>query len=135
MTGALVGKDTYSVNRTDAHAWVEVYFPQVGWVPFDPTPGGSMPGAGPSSTNVGFVDPFRQDRGAAGPAAAGGAGAGGAGGCIAPIICWAIAMPAPNPTPMPAAPPPSLAAAMGMACATWNCVYRPMSPTMFMPIR
>jgi len=70
MTGALVGKDTYSVNRTDAHAWVEVYFPQVGWVPFDPTPGGSMPGAGPSSTNAGFVDPFRQDRGAAGPAAA-----------------------------------------------------------------
>lgn len=27
----------YSIVRADAHAWVEVYFPQVGWVEFDPT--------------------------------------------------------------------------------------------------
>ena len=69
-TGALVAKDTYSVSRTDAHAWVEVYFPGVGWTAFDPTPGGGLPGAGPSSTSAGFVDPFRQDRSAGGPAAA-----------------------------------------------------------------
>jgi len=29
----------YTVRLNNAHAWVEVYFPKYGWVPFDPTPG------------------------------------------------------------------------------------------------
>ncbi|HEX6487938.1 MAG TPA: transglutaminaseTgpA domain-containing protein [Candidatus Dormibacteraeota bacterium] len=31
----------YIVRESDAHTWVEVYFPQFGWVPFEPTPDGT----------------------------------------------------------------------------------------------
>jgi transglutaminase-like putative cysteine protease len=31
----------YVVRDTDAHSWVEAYFPHVGWVTFDPTPSAS----------------------------------------------------------------------------------------------
>ncbi|AQL43167.1 hypothetical protein BV210_10760 [Halorientalis sp. IM1011] len=37
-TGERVGDDEYQVRGLDSHAWVEVYFPDVGWVRFDPTP-------------------------------------------------------------------------------------------------
>ncbi|MFB5661233.1 DUF3488 and DUF4129 domain-containing transglutaminase family protein [Alteribacillus sp. HJP-4] len=30
---------TYEVTNANAHSWVEVYFPDVGWVPFEPTLG------------------------------------------------------------------------------------------------
>jgi transglutaminase-like putative cysteine protease len=30
--------ERYIVRQSDAHSWVEVYFPDFGWVPFDPTP-------------------------------------------------------------------------------------------------
>jgi transglutaminase-like putative cysteine protease len=59
--GSRVTHDTFLVTRNDAHAWVEVYFPGVGWVPFDPTPGRNLPGPGPSSTSAGFTDPFGGD--------------------------------------------------------------------------
>jgi len=32
------------VNGTDAHSWVQVYFPGYGWINFDPTPGYSVSG-------------------------------------------------------------------------------------------
>ena len=28
----------FTVSTSDAHAWVEVYFESIGWIPFDPTP-------------------------------------------------------------------------------------------------
>ncbi|QKY19021.1 DUF3488 domain-containing protein [Halolamina sp. CBA1230] len=37
-TGEQTGPDEYTVRGMHAHAWVEVYFPEVGWVRFDPTP-------------------------------------------------------------------------------------------------
>jgi len=38
-TGQPVGEDKYIVRGMNAHAWVEVYFEDIGWVRFDPTPG------------------------------------------------------------------------------------------------
>lgn len=31
--------DLYEITNANAHSWVEVYFPDVGWVPFEPTKG------------------------------------------------------------------------------------------------
>ncbi len=44
VTGFLNGEfneigDHFLVRESDAHAWVEVYFPEYGWTRFDPTPG------------------------------------------------------------------------------------------------
>ncbi|GGD87898.1 transglutaminase domain-containing protein [Paenibacillus nasutitermitis] len=38
---------SYTVLASDAHAWVEVYFPGVGWVAFEPTPGFTGPAGEP----------------------------------------------------------------------------------------
>ncbi|WP_136716720.1 transglutaminase TgpA family protein [Halorientalis salina] len=44
VTGYTPGEETgdgeYVVRGLDSHAWVEVYFPETGWVKFDPTPAG-----------------------------------------------------------------------------------------------
>jgi transglutaminase-like putative cysteine protease len=42
------------VSDTNAHAWVEVWFPRFGWIPFDPTPGRGQLAATYSVYSVSF---------------------------------------------------------------------------------
>ena len=44
MHTATDSKKSFTVTTSDAHAWVEAYFPGQGWIPFDPTPSGGLAG-------------------------------------------------------------------------------------------
>jgi transglutaminase-like putative cysteine protease len=44
-SGEEVSEGEYLVRGSNMHTWVEAYFPGVGWYPFNPTPGFSMPDA------------------------------------------------------------------------------------------
>ncbi|WP_159084973.1 transglutaminaseTgpA domain-containing protein [Planctomonas deserti] len=52
------GRRIWEVTGRDAHAWPELYFESVGWVPFEPTPGrGSVPEyASPAAAEPGADD-------------------------------------------------------------------------------
>jgi protein-glutamine gamma-glutamyltransferase len=50
----------WTVTDHDAHAWVEAWFPEYGWLPFDPTPSAGRPergriGASYSASSPGFT--------------------------------------------------------------------------------
>ena len=60
-----------SITSDDAHAWVEVYFQSLGWVPFDPTPISADRAVAPALGSPGRrPDRRRQRRGPAGPGSA-----------------------------------------------------------------
>ena len=48
--------DVYTVRQSDAHSWVEVFFPKSGWVAFDPTPAAGLSAYDPN----GWAAWFRQ---------------------------------------------------------------------------
>ena len=54
---------SYTLLEKDLHAWVEVYFDDVGWIPYDPTPGrgGSAGGYTPAETTTSRTTPPTYD--------------------------------------------------------------------------
>jgi transglutaminase-like putative cysteine protease len=58
VTGQPTPGGEFQVRDRDAHTWPEVYFgPQYGWVPFEPTPGFSVPGTSGYSQPTGPANP------------------------------------------------------------------------------
>lgn len=43
--GSRQQENAYTLTNLNLHAWTEVYFEGLGWVPFDPTPAASVPGS------------------------------------------------------------------------------------------
>jgi hypothetical protein len=62
----------YVVRESDAHTWVEVYYPHYGWIPFEPTPDGTYFPIPRGSTGVACGrDATACDSGLAGPVSSG----------------------------------------------------------------
>ncbi len=110
--GRLISDDTYGVTNKDAHSWPELWFPQAGWVRFEPTPRddqtqppayadqspASQPSSTPSAVAPNDTQPKATDSPqptasaapSAAPAAdAGGSGGSGGGGTLA-VVGWTV---------------------------------------------
>ncbi len=63
--------NNFLVDDTDAHDWVEVFFPSIGWVTFDPTPGAAPAATQLDDNNLGVTKspaPAQKSTGPAFPA-------------------------------------------------------------------
>jgi transglutaminase-like putative cysteine protease len=65
--GERTGENAYTVRNMNAHAWVEVYFPDVGWVRFDPTPAQERLDAERAAYERQEGEPYRTPETATGP--------------------------------------------------------------------
>src|ERR671920_1814226 len=63
-SGEEVSQGEYLVTGSNMHTWVEAYFPGVGWYPFNPTPGFSMPTAMEANAPRPDLPPASQVQGA-----------------------------------------------------------------------
>jgi transglutaminase-like putative cysteine protease len=48
---------TYKLTNLNLHAWTEVFFPNIGWVPFDATPSSSIAGSNPTVWSPDLTNP------------------------------------------------------------------------------
>lgn len=48
------GEEYFQISNSNAHSWTEVFFPSLGWIPFEPSPSFSQPTTHPeASGNIG----------------------------------------------------------------------------------
>jgi transglutaminase-like putative cysteine protease len=64
--GSPLGDGVWAVTAHDTHAWPELWFEGVGWVRFEPTPGGGDGGATPDYAPAPETDPVDSGNGSSG---------------------------------------------------------------------
>ena len=52
-------RKVWVVDGSDAHSWVQAYFPGYGWINFDPTPGFALNGSQPTKSPVATATPTK----------------------------------------------------------------------------